>query len=254
MTGIALTVEGTGPAVLLLHAFPLHAGMWRSQSELTSKCTLLMPDLPGFGRSRAAAPITSLSELVRSVHNAALQRGVERAVVAGCSMGGYLAFALLRAQPQFVAGLALIDTRAAADSAAVRERRLQMIERVQREGAEFLQDEWPQSALSPATLQRKPEMVAAVRSMCASATAAGVCAAQQLMADRPDSIADLSSIRVPAVVIHGLDDPVVPVAEAQAMAAAIAGAQFIAVPQAGHLPNIEQPQLVTDALRSLVAR
>lgn len=252
MTDIAVAAAGHGPALVLLHAFPLHGGMWRPQAVLDVECSLLTPDLPGFGRSQSVPPIPSLDGIAHALLAVLKRLGVERATVAGCSLGGYLAFALLRAAPGFVSGLALIDTRAGADSTAARERRYATIERVKREGVAFLRDEWPPSALSPVTLQQRPGVLSTLHAMIGEATPAGVIAAQHAMAERPDATSQLAAISVPSLVIHGLDDPIIPAAEGEQMARAIPGASFCGVQAAGHVPNMEEPNAVTHALRDLV--
>jgi len=251
MTAVAVAVQGQGPALVLLHAFPLHAGMWTAQTALGEHCTLIMPDLPGFGRSRDLPAVANLDNLAEAVRAAVRRQGFERAMVAGCSLGGYLAFALLRRAPEFVSALALIDTRSGADSPEAKERRYATIERVKREGVSFLREEWPKSALSPLTFQERPAVVDAVRDLISEATPAGVIGALQAMADRPDATPQLASIRVPTVVMHGLDDSLISASEARLMANGINGAKFLAVPGAGHLPNMEQSESVTKALREL---
>lgn len=253
MTDIAVEVEGRGPALVLLHAFPLHAAMWRPQASLSQRYSVVTPDVPGFGRSRLVAPIPDLSALARALHSRLRDLGFQHAIVAGCSMGGYLAFALLRVAPQFITGLALINTRAAADSEQARTRRYATIDRVQREGVAFLANEWPQSALSPVTMHERPEVVSAVRDIVRDATCDGVSGALQAMAQRPDATPQLAAIRVPTIVVHGVDDPIIPLAEAKGMAEAIRGATFIEVPRTGHLPNMEEPASVMNALRELAS-
>jgi len=254
MTDIAIRTQGGGPPLLLLHAFPLHAGMWEPQSVLAAQMTLLTLDLPGFGESAGAAPLDDLDELAAMIAARVRALGFAQCAIAGCSMGGYLAFALLRVAPELIRGLAFIDTKAAADSAQVRERRYASIARVEREGAGFLRDEWPPSALSPKTLREQPHVVDATRALVARATAAGVVAALRAMARRPDATPQLAAIRVPALVIHGEDDPLIPLAEAQQMARSIGAASFVRVDGAGHLPNMEHPEAVNSALAALLRR
>ncbi len=129
-----------------------------------------------------------------------------------------------------------------------------MIERLKAEGPGFLAREWPPSALSPVTLRDRPVVVREIERMAAEATAEGAIALQQAMATRADSQPLLPQIDVPTVVVHGEDDPIVPLAEARSMTARIAGARFIAVASAGHVPSMEQPQTVTDALAGLIVR
>jgi 3-oxoadipate enol-lactonase len=249
MTDIAVDIEGRGPALVCLHAFPLNARMWQPQTSSNAIYSLVTPDLPGFGRSRDVPPIASLDVLAEAVLARLKRLGIERAAVAGCSLGGYLAFALLRIAPDFISSLALINTRAGADSAVGRERRYATIQRVSSDGIAFMRDEWPQGALSPVTLQERPAVLDTVRDLIAEATPAGVIALLQAMAERPDSSSQLEAIRVPTTVIHGVDDPIIPMTEAEAMARRISGATFIAVRRAGHLPNLEEPAVVTAALR-----
>jgi len=252
MTPVIFRSGGAGPAIVLLHAFPLNSAMWAPQIQaLSGSAAWVAPDLPGFGASAQAQVVADLDELAAMIYEEARSRGIDQACVAGCSMGGYLAFALLRVAPAFVRGLALVNTKAAADSAPAKANRLALAQRVEREGCAFLIDEWPPSALSPVTLAKRPDVVETVRGMVGEATARGVIAAQHAMASRPDATTSLATIRVPTVVIHGLDDPIIAPAEAQTMARAIPAATFVGVPQAGHLPSIEQPAIVNQALLQL---
>ena len=255
MTQIIFRTTGNGPALLLLHAFPVTSAMWSSQLDaLCDEANALAPDLPGFGASSEAAMPSTLDALALQIYEGSRERGIDRAVVAGCSMGGYLAFAMLRVAPQFVRALALINTKATADTEPARAKRLALAERAEREGCAFLVDEWPPGALSPATFAHNLAAVAGVRAMIEQATPQGVSAAQRAMAQRPDASALLAAISVPCIVVHGLDDPMISGADAQSMAAAITGARFIGIRAAGHLPSVEQPALVSAALRELLAR
>lgn len=249
MTQIKLHAAGAGTPLLLLHAFPLNAAMWEPQiAALERGCRLLAPDVPGFGGSAEAPGFDRLDELARILCDMLRTRGIHRAAVAGCSMGGYLAFALLRVAPSFATALALVNTKAGADDEAGRAKRIALAERVEREGCEFLVREWPPSALSPVTLEQRQGVVHKIGELIAQATPRGVIDAQKSMAIRPDSTPFLSQINVPTVVIHGLDDRIVPAADARVMASSISGSRFVGVPDAGHLPNLENPSLVNTAL------
>jgi len=253
MTPIIFRTSGAGQPLLLLHAFPLNSGMWRPQIEgLEGAARLLAPDFPGFGASAEVPAVEDLDSLARMIYEEAKALGVDKAAVAGCSMGGYLAFALLRIAPDFVKSLALINTKASADNYQARANRLTLATRVKREGCSFLIDEWPQTALSAETVSHKPGVVAAIQKMISEATPDGVAAAQIAMAGRPDSTGLLKNIDVPTVVIHGLDDRFVSEAEARAMAGAIPHATFAGVSRAGHIAGMEQPQSVNAVLRELI--
>lgn len=167
-------------------------------------------------------------------------------------MGGYIALAIAKNHPTFARGFALVDTRATADTQQVRLARYEMVERARHEGAGFLLQTEP--PVSGHTATAKPEAVAFIRSMMADATAAGIMVAQRAMAGRRDSRTVLPTIRVPVTVIHGTDDPIVAVSEAQAMADAIKDATFVPIAGAGHLSPVETPDEVTAALVALTQR
>lgn len=244
---------GDGPAILLLHAFPFDGRMWSEQvRDLAPAYRVLVPDMPGFGVSPRPDGNPSLDDWAKIILARCKRDGVEKAVVAGCSMGGYLAFAMNRLSPGFAAAFALIDTRASADSQDVRRNRYEMVERARHEGTDFLQQS--NLPVSPFTLSNRPEVVARLRAMMADATPVGVMAAQRAMASRKDSRAQLSAMKVPVTVVYGIDDPVIPRAEVESMTAAIPGASYVPLDQAGHLPPIESPAEVTKALSDLAAR
>ena len=251
--GLHYEEAGTGPSLLLLHAFPLDGRMWRSQvEELAADFRIVVPDLPGFGKGRLPDGTPSIDDLANAVVKHCSSIGLNRPAIAGCSMGGYIALAIARLHPSFAGGFALVDTRATADSQQSRLARYEMVERARHEGAGFLQQTDP--PVSAQTAAQRPEAVAFIKSMMADATAAGIMVAQRAMASRKDSRATLGTIRVPVTVVHGTDDPVVAPAEGQAMAQAIKGAAFVPVPGAGHLSPVEMPDDVTAALRALALR
>ena len=253
MTPIIFRTQGAGRPVLLLHAFPLNSRMWQPQLDaLRDVARFLAPDLPGFGASAGTPAVDNLGALARMIYEETKAQGVDEVTVAGCSMGGYLAFALLRVAPNFVRSLALINTKASADNDQAKANRLALAERAKSEGCSFLFDEWPQTALSAETIARKHDVVAATQAMIAEATPDGVVAAQIAMAGRPDSSGLLKDIDIPTVVIHGLDDRFISEGEARAMARAIPRATFVAIPRAGHIPSMEQPESVSAALRELL--
>lgn len=244
---------GSGPALLLLHAFPLDSRMWTAQIDaLSADFRVVAPDMPGFGKSGRPLEAPSLDDWAAQLLDECKTIGVERAVVGGCSMGGYLAFAMLRRSPKFIAGLALIDTRAGVDSQDVRRARYEMVEKARHEGIGFLTKADP--PVSPATLSDRPDVVAAARAMTADATAVGVMVWQRALTARKDAHDLLASIDVPTCVVQGADDPIIPRAEAEEMGSRIRAARFLLVPSAGHLPPIEQPDAVTEALRDVLAR
>jgi 3-oxoadipate enol-lactonase len=235
------------PVLALLHAFPLDRRMWRRQCiELDGLARVIAFDLPGFGESPAGpnpASLDAWADIVEDVLDALV--GDEPVVVAGLSMGGYVALRIADRRPGRLAGLVLADTRAAADTAEARAARDQAIFSVRRRGVEALGHDLLPKLLS---CEARPEIIERARSMMLDQRPEAVAAALTVMRDRPDSRPVLPRLNVPVLVMVGEEDTLTPPDEAEAMARAIPGAWLIRIPGAGHLANLEAPEAFNRAL------
>ena len=175
-----------------------------------------------------------------------------RFTLIGLSLGGYVAFEVIRRQLHRLERLALLDTTAFADAPARKAGRSADIAKVRESGIDALIPELPARWLRPAHVER-PDLVAAMAAMARSVGAQGQFNQQQAMLGRPDSLADLAAVRVPTLVLCGADDKVTPVADHEAMAARIAGARLEVVADCGHLSTLEQPEVVTRLLAHWLA-
>ncbi len=175
-----------------------------------------------------------------------------RFTLIGLSLGGYVAFEVVRRQLHRLERLALIDTTATADAPARRAGRLADIAKVRAGGIEALIPELPGRWLLPVHAKR-PELVALMAAMAQSVGASGQLHQQHAMLARPDSHDDLGHVRVPTLLICGADDKVTPVADHEAMAARMAGARLEVVPECGHLSTLEQPDTMTRLLADWLA-
>lgn len=238
---------GRGPrAVLLLHAFPLHAGMWDRQVEaLAATHRVIAPDYRGLGGTGGSPEPSTMGLLAGDVRALLAHLRVERAAVVGLSMGGYLALELWRQAPGLFAGLALCDTKAGADTPEGAAGRETFAKNALTQGLHWVADQMVPKLLKPAP---DPAAVAEVRTLIGAGTPVGVAAAQRGMALRPDSTPTLATITCPTLVVVGAEDGLTPPAEAEKLAAGIRGATLARVDGAGHLPNIEQPAAFNQAL------
>lgn len=241
--GLSLTVDvaGDGPALLLVHGFPLDRSMWRRVASGLTGWRRIAPDLRGMGLSDVPASGYTMADYADDLAALLDAVGAGPVVLCGLSMGGYVAFELLRRHSQRVRALVLVNTRADADDAAGREKRNGMIARIRRDGPGFLADDMLPRLLAPASLATMPDVVREVRAMVGGHPAAGLVGAIEAMRDRRSAAPLLPAIAVPTLVVHGSDDHLIPLAEARAMAGAIPGAQFAVIPGAGHLAPMEQP-------------
>lgn len=243
--------RGSGDALLFLHAFPFQAAMWDYQIEAfeaTHRC--LAVDMPGFGGSsppREDDPPASMQRWAALVAGVLDELGVEQATVVGCSMGGYLAMALLRHHPDRVAKLVLADTRALSDDGPGAARRTDTQNQI-RSGSELesLAKSLVESQLSAGSMART-DLVSYVHALAEGATPEGWIAALEAMKTRPDSMLLLRQAQVPALVVVGELDRITPIADARSVRLLLKG-ELVVIPNVGHLPNIEDPIAFNEAL------
>jgi 3-oxoadipate enol-lactonase len=246
--------RGQGRPLLFIHGFPFNKAMWQPQLDgLTDLGWLLAPDLRGFGGTEPGEP-ASLEQLADDCLGFLQALGATRpAVVCGLSMGGYIALAFYRRHPDQVAGLILAATRAGVDSEAGKAARDQSIAAALADGAAAVAEAMLPKLLAPGSYAANPGLIETARSLMESASVAGIVAAQQAMKERLDSTDLLPNIKAPVLILHGTDDQLIPLSEAEAMQTAIPQAHLRLLPQAGHLLNLEQPAPFNQAVRDFVA-
>ena len=251
---LAVHDTGDGPALLMLHAFPLDASQWDHQvAAMSGGYRCLRPDFWGCGASPPPPEAeVSIDTYAASVLRALDQRGVDSFDLVGLSMGGYTAFALLRLAAVRVRSLVLANTRATPDSDAIRAARVELAETVTREqSVESLVEPNVERLLGPVA-REEVHVTDPLRGRIRRWTPAGAAYAARALAQRPDSSGLLAAISVPTMVIGGRDDAVVPEAEVDAMARAIPKAQLV-VMDCGHLSNLEEPHVFTAHVRRFLA-
>jgi len=229
--------------LLLLHAWPVDARMWDPQREAIRDVPVVAPNVPGFGGAEPAGEVTTM----RAASDRALAEldaaGVDRAVVCGLSLGGYVAFEMWRTARDRVAGLVLANTRAVADAPEGAEGRRALAARLRSEG-NVLADAPPPLLSEGASAA----MWARVKAWIADQPAEAIAAAALGMAERPDSTPDLSTIDVPTLVITSTADTLIPPAVTAEMAGQIPGARLQTIEGAGHLSNVEGSDAFAEAL------
>jgi pimeloyl-ACP methyl ester carboxylesterase len=247
--------SGAGTPVVLLHAFPLDGRMWAPQVEaLAGNYQLIVPDLRGFGAAgEQAVEEAGMDLLADDVARLLDDRGLERVVLGGLSLGGYVALAFVRRYADRLGGLLLLDTKASADSEPARADRLRMVERVLAEGAGFLPEAMLPRLLGKTSLEERPELVERVTVLIREQDPRAVAGAQRGMAARLDATDVLAGIAVPTLVVHGEEDAIIAPEVGRELAAAIPDARFLLVERAGHLANLEQPEVVNEALLDFLA-
>jgi pimeloyl-ACP methyl ester carboxylesterase len=235
--------------LVLLPAFPFDSRIWdRVTAGLSEHLTVITPDVRGFGKTPLGDRDPDLAVVAEDVVAQLDERGVDRFVVGGNSMGGYVSMAVLRAVPSRVAGLVLVDTRANADAPQARETRLAAAERAEREGVGWVADAMLPVLLGPTSLERRPDVVDTVRRLVGEVSVEAYAWAQRAMAARPDSAGTLREADIPALVAHGDEDALIPLEAAEASAGLLPRAELVVLKESGHLPPFEVPATLTETV------
>lgn len=229
--------------VIFLHAFPYSPAMWEGQLEVVKGHPVLVPEILGYENLESAA-----AHVLVEMDN----RGWEKAVFVGLSMGGYVMFRLWNLEPERFVGMVLADTRATPDTPEQKAARAQMALRIRQEGTGFLPEALLPGHLGESTRTQNPALVEQVRQTLLAADPDKTIASLKGLAERPDSVPLLPDIAVPALILVGEEDTLTPPADARQMAAHIPDSRMLLIPQAGHLANLENPKAFNTALRGFL--
>ncbi|MBN2574289.1 MAG: alpha/beta fold hydrolase [Deltaproteobacteria bacterium] len=247
---LAYESYGSGRPLVLVHAFPFDGRMWRRTAEgLGGRCRVLVPDLRGFGGSDLGGSEPSIVDMADDVAALLDHLGIERAVVGGLSMGGYVALAFAARHRARLERLILADTRAAGDTDKARAGRADALALVEKEGGAALVERQLAVLLSGTAGESLRQEVRDLGRQ----SALGVCAALRALRDRPDRQAELGAIVCPTLVISGGEDRLSPPEEMAALARALPNAHLVAIPGAGHLSNLERPDEFVAAIADFLA-
>ena len=245
--------NGSGVPLLLIHGFPLDRTLWAAQVRgLADVARVIAPDLRGFGESGMPTGSVTMDTYADDLRGLLDALGVKNAVVAGLSMGGYIAFAFYRKNAARARGLLLADTKAGPDSPEGKKGRDDNITLARAQGAGAVGDKMMPKMLTPKTAAERADIANAARAMMARQSVAAVVSALEAMRDRPDSTPTLAEIKAPTLVVTGAEDTLIPPKEAEAMRDAIRGARLVSIPGAAHLANLDQPDTFNAAVREFL--
>ena len=252
---VRLLEAGAGWPLVFVHAFPLGAEMWRPQLEaVPDGWHFIAADLPGFGGEEpSGAANASMDGYAADVEALLDAMEIDRAVIGGLSMGGYVTFALFRRVPERFTAMLLADTRATADTPEGKSARRAMSELVKAQGPDAVASEMIEKLLGPTTRARHPDLEQKVRRIIGANSVRGIDDAIHAMLGRPDSTPDLARISVPTLVIAGGEDTLTPVSDSEAMHAAIDRSHLVVLPDAGHLSSMEAPDEFSRALEDFLS-
>jgi len=248
VNGIQLAYErrGKGTPLVLLHGFPLDHQVWDEIVPLLEGTfDLIIPDLRGFGESTTVDSFYTLEDYASDIAGLLDHLGIQKAAIAGHSMGGYIALAFVRLFPERVSGLGLVASQVVADTDERKQGRYKSAAEVAEHGIgsvvemmtpKFTPDERLQSYARQSMERQQP---------------AAYIGALKAMAERVDSTPLLSSLNFPVVIVHGDADALVPIDRAREVKTALPQAHLVEISGAGHMPMMEDKEKTAEALRQL---
>jgi len=246
--------QGQGPAVVMLHGFPLCKDIWREVvRDLSRNYRVITPDLRGHGNSPASEGPYSMHEMAADVLALLDTLKVDKVVLMGHSMGGYVMLAAWDQQPQRFSALGLISSQAAADSEEARTRRFQLITRVENEGVRAVVDVMTPKLFSPGWKADDP-LVVEIQQMMIRTSPQGIIGALRAMASRFDYMSRLAEIAMPMLIVTGVGDQVIPLAQADTMMRSPRRGHLSQIKGAGHLPMLENAPETCAAIRDFLKK
>jgi 3-oxoadipate enol-lactonase len=239
--------RGSGIPLTLLHGYPLNHTIWLDvAARLEDQAKVIMPDLRGQGRSPAPAGTYFMDSLADDVVQVLDNLGIEKTIIGGHSMGGYVALAMAKNHPERLSGLVLIASHAFADSPEKRQSRLDSIEKIKAQGI------GPILSSMPEKLSADPEIIAKCQKIILNASLQGVTSTLAGLAEREDAMSVFINLNIPAMIISGMDDQINPLSINREMAAKMKKPLIVEIEGAGHMPMLEQPEQVANALKLFI--
>jgi 3-oxoadipate enol-lactonase len=246
------TGNPNGTPIVLIHAFPMNQRMWDLQVEfLQQTARVITFDIRGLGKSELRGPYT-LEFIVDDLIALLDQLKIKKAIVCGLSMGGFVALRAAERNPERILGLVLADTKSEPDSDFSKLGRYRALKSIQEQGAKAYVNDFVRSGLAAGTISDRKDVFQGVKAIAESNRSEGVQAAILALTSRLDTTSGLSQIKVPTLILHGELDSVIPSSEAKLMHQKIEGSQFLIVPNAGHLSNLDNPDFFNERLKQFI--
>ncbi len=243
-------ISGSGFPVVLLHPFPVSHEFWLpAAQQLSDRYRLVLPDLRAHGRSQVGEGAATMARHAQDIFQILKAESISRAAFVGVSISGYILLEFWRRYRDHVAALVLANTRATPDTEEGKNKRFASIEDVRRHGPAAFLGSQAQTLMGETARRNRPDLVARARELMNPMLAENIAAAQQGMAERPDSVPTLKTIQAPTLIIAGEEDTVTPVADAELMRSHIKGSRMEVLPKAGHYAIFEQPETAGKIIR-----
>ena len=230
------------PVIIFIHGFPLNKSMWNIQVEaLKENYRVIAYDIRGHGNSDAGIDEFFIELFVIDLLRLMEKLKIEKSILCGLSLGGYIALNAVLKHPDRFDGLILNDTQCIADTPEIKENRCLAIIRIMKDGVEQYADEIIKNLFAQETFTKNKNVVDAVKEMIISTQKQSLCNTLHALAERKETCDQLSEINIPVLIMVGEEDKITPIAAAQQMHEKILNSKLEIIQQAGHLSNLENP-------------
>ena len=230
------------PVIIFIHGFPLNKSMWNIQVEaLKENYRVIAYDIRGHGNSDAGIDEFFIELFVIDLLRLMEKLKIEKSILCGLSLGGYIALHAVLKHPDRFDGLILNDTQCIADTPEIKENRCNAIISIKEKGVEQYADEIIKKLFAQETFTKNKNVVDAVKEMIISTQKQSLCNTLHALAERKETCDQLPEINIPVLIMVGEEDKITPIAAAQQMHEKILNSKLEIIQQAGHLSNLENP-------------
>jgi pimeloyl-ACP methyl ester carboxylesterase len=244
--------EGSIP-IIFLHGYPFDKTMWELQLKfLKSTYRLIACDIRGFGKSTDGGSALSIDLFTDDLIKFMNSLSIDKAIICGLSMGGYIALNAMKRFPDRFEALILCDTQCIADTPEIKEKRYKTIDDIKANGVTHFNEGFIKSVFHKDSLTDRIELVDQIRSIVFSNSQHSIVQGLVALADHTETCSTLSDISIPTLIMCGREDEVTPLAQSEFMNKQITGSILQVIEHAGHVSNLEQPNEFNIHLREFL--
>ena len=243
---VSFTDQGpdNAPTIIFIHGFPLNKTMWDKQVDvLKNDFRVITYDIRGHGESDAGNDPFSIDLLVSDLIGFMDVLEIDKASICGLSMGGYIALNAIENYPERFEAMVLCDTNCISDPLEVKEKRIATVESIIKDGVNKYAIASIPNLFAHESLKLKVTEVASVKNMILNTSELVLCSTLLALASRIETCSKLADINVPVLILVGVKDILTPPAAAKGMHKKIRNSTLVVIEHAGHLSNLENPEL-----------
>jgi len=228
--------------IIFLHGYPFDKTMWKLQLDfLKSSNRVIACDIRGFGKSTDEKSHLSIDLFANDLIKFMDKLNIDKAIVCGLSMGGFIALNAQQRYPNRFEALILCDTQCISDTTEVKDKRYKIINEIAVNGVTNFNEGFIKSVFCKDSFSNKKELVKNLHHVVFSNSQHIITMGLTALAERSETCSTLSAVNIPTMIICGREDEVAPLAQSESMHTSIKGSILHVIDDAGHVSNLEQP-------------